>query len=303
MQSLSAGETAGLLPYTELARELRSVLRDKQTGEAYAPGRLAVPLAEEGVLLVMPAADGELAVTKLVTVHPSNAALGLQTIQGEVVVMEAETGRRLRLLEGETVTARRTAALSLLAARMLAPDPGGPLLIVGAGVQARAHLEAFMECLGTREVYLTSRTRDRAEALASYARQLGASARVVGEPGGALERTTLIVAATSSDTPVLPEGVREDAFVAAVGAHRAEAAELAPGLLHRGKLYVDDLEGARNEAGDLIQAGVDWASVAALEAVLEAARPERGPVIFKSVGHALWDLAAARLVERQVRHT
>ena len=301
MQSLSVEETARLLPYPELAAALRGMLRDKRAGEAWAPERLSIPLAEGGILLVMPAADGELAVTKLVTVHPRNAALGLEMIQGEVVVMEAGTGRRLRLLEGGTVTGRRTAALSLLAAQILALEPGGPLLIVGAGIQARSHLEAFVEGLGVQEVYVASKTPDRAQALAEYGRKIGASTQAIGRPDEVLERAALVVTATSSATPVLAEGVREDAFIAAVGAHRAEAAELGPDLVRRARLYVDDLKAACEEAGDLIQAGVDWASVTSLEASLEAERPERGPVVFKSVGHALWDLAAARLVEEQLR--
>lgn len=301
MQSLRVEETARLLPYPELAAALRGMLRDKRAGEAWAPERLSVPLAEGGILLVMPAADGELAATKLVTVHPRNAALGLETTQGEVVVMEAGTGRRLRLLEGGTVTGRRTAALSLLAAQTLASDPRGALLIVGAGVQARSHLEAFAEGLGVREVYVASKTRARAQALAEYGLEIGVSARAVDHLDEVLEQVALIITATSSATPVLTEGVSEDAFIAAVGAHRAEAAELAPELVRRARLYVDDLEAARKEAGDLIQAGVDWSSVTPLEASLEAEGPERGPIIFKSVGHALWDSAAARLVEERLR--
>src|SRR5439155_13530104 len=99
--------------------------------------------------------------------------------------------------------------------------------------------------------------------------------------------------------PVLPEGVRDDTFVVAVGAYLPEMAELPAELVRRSSelatLYVDTLGGARAEAGDLIMAGIDWARVTPLEEALDAPRPDKGPVIFKSVGHALWDLAAARL--------
>ena len=100
--------------------------------------------------------------------------------------MEAATGRSLGILDGGVVTARRTAALSLLAARELAPRPNGPLLIVGAGTQGRAHLEAFHEGLGTSKVFLKSRTEERAEALAEYAESLGMEVRVVEVHGEAL---------------------------------------------------------------------------------------------------------------------
>src|SRR5919201_1294269 len=116
--------------------------------------------------------------------------------------------RRLFVLDGAVVTARRTAALSLLAARLLAPDPSGPLLVVGAGVQARAHLEAFAEGLGVREAYVVSRTPAHAERLAEHARGLGVNARAVREAGvGAqliaplLNRVTLVVTATTSRDP------------------------------------------------------------------------------------------------------
>jgi ornithine cyclodeaminase len=115
----------------------------------------------------------------------------------------------------------------------------------------------------------------------------------------AVERVSLIVTATTSTTPVLPDIVREDAFIAAVGAYRPDMAELPPSLVRRARLFVDTLEGARAEAGDLIQAGVDWGQVRALGDVLDSALPP-GPVVFKSVGHALWDLAASRLALGQL---
>jgi 1-piperideine-2-carboxylate/1-pyrroline-2-carboxylate reductase [NAD(P)H] len=149
MRILDANETAARLPYPALADAIGAVLLQHQRDEARAPERTVLDLPDGGKLLVMPAADGEIAITKLVTVHPGNAGLGLPTIQGEVVVMDAANGKRLGLLEGATVTGRRTAALSLLAARRLAPVPEGPLLIVGAGVQGRAHLEAFRDGLGS----------------------------------------------------------------------------------------------------------------------------------------------------------
>jgi 1-piperideine-2-carboxylate/1-pyrroline-2-carboxylate reductase [NAD(P)H] len=301
MELLDADSTRALLPYPALAEELERVLRDRQARLAYAPPRLPVTLPGGATLLLMPAVDGELAITKLVTVHPSNAGGDLPVVQAEVIAMQAGTGRRLFVLDGAVVTARRTAALSLLAARLLATNPSGPLLVVGAGVQARAHLEAFVEGLGLRKVYIASKTQAHAEGLAAHARGLGITARAVGEPGEVLEQVPLVVTATTSREPVLPEAVRDGTFVAAVGAYLPEMAELPAELVRRSRLYVDTLEGARAEAGDLIMAAVDWARVTPLENALDAPRPENGPVIFKSVGHGLWDLAAARLARTVMR--
>ncbi|MER3444994.1 MAG: ornithine cyclodeaminase, partial [Meiothermus sp.] len=130
------------LPYPELARALEAVLLERRAGRTQAPERLVMALPEGGTLLLMPASDPEIAVTKLVTVHPRQRP----SVRAELVVMDACTGERLAQLDGSVVTARRTAALSLLAAQKLAPRPPEPedvLLVVGAGVQGRSHLEAF----------------------------------------------------------------------------------------------------------------------------------------------------------------
>ncbi|MBA3794854.1 MAG: delta(1)-pyrroline-2-carboxylate reductase family protein [Rubrobacter sp.] len=293
-----AEETASRLPYAALADAIREVVLARSSGGVQAPPRLALPLPEGGVLLVMPASDAEIAITKLVTVHPGNAGRGLPTIQGEVVVMEAATGERLGLLDGATVTARRTAALSLLAARELAPRPEGPLLVVGAGTQGRSHLEAFVEGLGISKVFVTSRTHEGAEALAGQARGLGVEAVVVGRPEEALPEVGIIVTATTSREPVLPEGVRSGTFVAAVGSFEPEAAELPPGLISGSMVVVDTIEGAREEAGDLIRAekagAFSWKDATALDDALRDHELPMSTVVFKSVGNALWDLAAAR---------
>ena len=313
MKVFDASSTRELISYIELAEALRAVLRDKRAGTAHAPARLIVPLAHGGTLLVMPAADENLAITKLVTVHRGNPALGLPSVQAEVVVMDARTGRRLCQLDGATVTAHRTAALSLLAARMLAPhvqasQTPGPLLIIGGGVQGRAHLEAFAAGLPVREVFIASRSQPSAEALAQRARELGLEASIVAQADDVVAQAGWIVTATTSTTPVFTAPMRANAFVAAVGAYNHHMAELPPNLVREAaandRLFVDSLDGAQAEAGDLIQAEIDWSRVRALEAV-EAMNPDAdeatGPIVFKSVGHALWDLAAARLAVQHAR--
>lgn len=300
MRLLDAPATAARLPYSELADSIAELLRAHIGGGVRVPERTVVDLEEGGRLLVMPAADGELAITKLVTVHPGNFRKGLPTIQGEVVVMKAETGQRLALLDGATVTARRTSALSLLAARRLAPAPSGPLLVFGAGAQARAHIEAFREGLGVEQVFITSRTRSRAEELGEHARGLGLEASVVDDPTAALAQVKLIVTATSSSEPVLGGRLAEDVMVCAVGAFRPNMAELTPELVRRTTVVVDTLEASREEAGDLIQAVAAgqwrWDEALPLVELLGDPAPRlAGPILFKSVGHALFDLASAKL--------
>jgi 1-piperideine-2-carboxylate/1-pyrroline-2-carboxylate reductase [NAD(P)H] len=298
VEILDPDRTASRLPYSALADSIRELALARSSGELQAPPRLVLPLQERGVLLVMPASDPEISITKLVTVHPRNAGRGLPTIQGEVVVMDAATGERLGLLDGSVVTARRTAALSMLAARELAPRPGGPLLVVGAGTQGRSHLEAFHEGLGVSKVFVSSRSADSAASLAGHARDLGMDAKTVERPEEALEEVSLVVTATTSRGPVLPDEVPERIFVAAVGSFEPEAAELPPALISSSQVFVDTMEGAKDEAGELIQAvqadAFRWEDATALEDALRSSERPDGTVVFKSVGHALWDLAAAR---------
>lgn len=244
--------------------------------------------------------------TKLITLTPGNAGTGRPAIQGDVMVFDIATGERRLVLHGPTVTARRTAAASLLAARLLAQVPQGPLLIVGAGVQGMAHAEAFIHGLGVREVWIASRSRASAQALAAQVQALGTLARVVPDADAAVAHCPLIATCTTGKAVVLSAQPRPDAFIAAVGAFTPAMVELAPGLCQHiaqhGRIVVDTSD-ALHEAGDLLQAGLDVATLPTLGDVVRDHRnaPLKHPpgtVLFKSCGWAGWDLAAARLALR-----
>jgi len=290
MRVFDAKKTAALLPYRELAEAVVSVLKAYEEGQIFAPPRTQHRLPRGGALLFMAAWADDIGIVKRVGVHPGQA----ETVQAELTVFDAESGVPRLLLEGKTLTARRTAALTLAAAMHLAPAPKGPLLLVGAGRQARAHLEALAGQLGTRKVWIASRGRERAEKLLARARELGLEGAIVNQPEEVLPEARLIVTATTSEVPLFEDRVASDAFVAAIGAFTPEAAELPPELVRRAYVVVDTLEGAQSEAGDLIKAGVDWERVVPLKTALSRKTPQ-GPVVFKSVGHAIFDLAAARV--------
>lgn len=302
-RTLDAAATAALLPWTALADEIAAVLRD---ASVLVPARSVLPLPLGGTLFVMPATDSRVAMTKLITLTPANAGTPRPTIQGDVVVFDVATGERRLVLDGPTITARRTAAASLLAARHLAQEPQGPLLVVGAGVQGFAHVEAFVQGLGVRDVRVASRSAASAEALAQHARTLGAKARVVADAEAEVRHCPLIVTCTPAHSVVLGTPPLADAFVAAVGAYTPTMAELSPALCRhiaqQGHIVVDTPD-ARHEAGDLLQAGIDVADLPTLGDVLQGPRIQRtGPVLFKSCGWAGWDLAAARLAVRAHDH-
>lgn len=295
---MNPSATAEALPYPALADEIEALLRD---ASVVVPPRTVQALPGGGSLFVMPATDARVAITKLITFVPDNGTRGLPSIQGDVVVFDALTGERTALLHGPTVTARRTAAVSLLAARLLAPRRDGPLLIVGAGVQGRAHLEAFAAGLGVQECWVHSRSPASADALVTHAQALGLRARRVDDANAALADCPLVVSATPAQQVVLRHAPRDDAFVAAVGAFTPRMVEWAPEvcreLAARGTLVVDTRD-ADHEAGDLMQAGIDVSALPTLADCVASPRPVRGPVFFKSCGWAGWDLAAARLVSR-----
>ena len=312
MRMLNAAQTAARLPYPQLVDALRAMLLKKRNGTATSPDRLAVPLPG-GVLLVMPATDETYVVIKLATLHFDNPARGLPNLQGEVILMRAGTGERVIMLDAPTVTARRTAAISVLAAITLRPPRPGPMLFVGAGVQAHAHLEAFAATLGIESCGVLSRSTKSAQRFVADAAAIGVAARPVDDLPKAVSEASIIITVTPSTQPVIPDQVRDDALVIAVGAFSPGMCELPASLVRRSALYVDDMASARLEAGDFLQAGIDWKAVIALEdmlanaptpgAVLTGDGPSspanRRPIVFKSLGHALWDLAAARMVADQ----
>ena len=298
--SLDPAQTARALPYVALAESVRALLQDPSV---FVPPRIVQPLAHGGSLFVMPAADEQVAITKLITFVADNASRGLPAIQGDVVVFDAKDGQRLVTLDGPTVTARRTAAVSLLAAMELAPVTQGKLLIVGAGVQGRSHLEALVQGLGVREVLIASRSKSSADALVAHARLLGVQAERCDDPDAALADCTLVVSCTSAQEVALRAMPRDDAFVCAVGAFTPRMVEWAPEvcrhMAERGRVVVDTRD-ADHEAGDLLQAGLGVSGFASLADVIHQ-RPvghcqdqRAGPVFFKSCGWAGWDLAAAR---------
>ena len=286
--------TAALLPYDGLVAEIRRLLADPAV---QVPARLVQALTGGGSLFVMPALDGRIAITKLITFTPANAGTARPTIQGDVIVFDVATGERMLVLDGPTVTARRTAAVSLLAAQCLAPNKEGPLLIVGAGAQGRAHLDAFADGLPLKEVRIASRSAASARALADAARARGLRASVVVDPDDHLADCPLVVTCTPAAGVVLRGLPREDGFIAAVGSFTPEMVELDPALCRHcadnGTIIVDTAD-ARHEAGDLLQAGLNVAAFAPLGEVLAGADWVKGPVLFKSCGWAGWDLAAAR---------
>ena len=291
MHLLDAAETRRRLPWPALIEALAAAVRGLARGEIAAPERLVLDLPEGGRYLVMPAADARLAITKLITVHPANPARGEPAIRGRVVVADARSGEPLVVLDGPAVTARRTAAVSLLGIRTLAPRPPRRVVVVGTGVQAREHAIALHEVHGAA-IALAGRDPARVSALCAELAALGMRIEPVADVAAALRGADVVVTATASPTPVLPQHVDDAVLIVAVGAFTPRMCEVPAALVRSRRVVVDTVEGACHEAGDLLQAGLDASRMQPLADALDRPPPS-APLLFKTVGQAAWDLAAA----------
>lgn len=296
---LDAAATRRHLPMAALCQQVALAATELANGQLHCPERQALPLPAQGTLLSMPASANDIAIHKLVNVCPQNSQLGLATIHGVVSVYDAPSGVPRLLLDGPTVTARRTAAVSLLAIRHLLPHPPRHVALVGTGKQARAHLDALAECYPGLRVDLHSRHLDTA---ATCCRQLATLPLNLGPRCGEIDPAAdVVILLTTSRTPLYDAPARPGRLLIGTGAFRPEMAELGATSIAGSQLFCDDVPGAQHEAGDLLQAGVDWTQVRGLAHVLAGQADLARPVLFKSVGSAAWDLAAARCALASLR--
>jgi 1-piperideine-2-carboxylate/1-pyrroline-2-carboxylate reductase [NAD(P)H] len=292
---LGARRTGLWLPFPELAEEIAAVMREAASGAIECGARGCISLPSGTSLVSTMAADGRIAVHKALTANPANPKAGCPVLGGKVSVFCAANGYPLMTLDGPVLATRSAAAVSALAVKTLRPQAVSAL-VVGTGSLARAHVEALFWVNGIRQLKVYGRNPGKADRLAQFARGLGADCGCVEGLPDAIALSDLVLTLTSSSTPVVPDSPFTGQLVLAAGACRDAAAELPAALIRRaGHVVVDTLEGARSDAGDLVQAGTDWSKVSELSAVFGRAEPDPGLLIFKSVGHALWDLAAARL--------
>ncbi len=300
MKIFNAAQTAQALPYAKLVPAIAQAALELAEQQIRAPERQVIEIDPASVLLCMPAISSDIGITKLITVHANNAQHGLPAIQGEVIVFETASGRRLALLDGPTVTARRTAAVTLLGISTLAPKRPTSALIIGTGAQAAAHADALVEFFGVSRFWIAGTATPRAQAFcdALLLRHPQVAAIVVSAADlqTKLPETDVVIALTTSKIPVIPAHIGAQTLAIGVGAFKPDMAEFPPQLLRSRQIVVDDLSGARHEAGDLIQANIDWTCVHDLASMLKD-KTKRFDVLpaFKTVGQAAWDLAAARV--------
>ena len=177
IQSFDEYDTARLLPYDRLVATLEATMLDYAGGRIMSPERMVVPLADGAVMLSMPASAADLAMHKLVNVCPRNRALGLPTIHGQVTAFDASTGVPQFMLDGPTVTGRRTAAVTMLGIKRLMERAPGEVLVIGTGKQALHHVEALATLYPAARILILGSQPARAEAFCAAHRALSAISR------------------------------------------------------------------------------------------------------------------------------
>ena len=247
---------------------------------------------------------------KLVTVFADNPSKHLPSHLATILLLDPETGALQAIMDGRYITEARTAAVSAVSARFLAKRDASTLAIIGSGVQARSHLEAFAEVRQLTDVRVWSpKVLSRERFVSDVSGHVSVSVRATNTAEDAVRGADLIVLATSSTTPVLEERwVAAGAHVVSVGACRPDQREMDPALVARARLYVDSRAAALIESGDVVMGLAGGLFNASHirgelgEVVLgrtEGRTSDADVTIFKSLGMAVEDVVAADLVLRR----
>jgi len=291
MLILSEDEVERLLELGELRVAMERALKELSAGRVTQPLRGVVRVEEHGGWFgLMPAVYGDVMGSKLVTVFPGNATRGLHTHNALIQLFRAETGEPVAMMGGRVITALRTAAVSALATRELS-DPGSRVLaILGSGVQARTHYQALRLIRTFQETRVWSRTPQHAM---QFAAEIGARAMSAEE---AVRGADVIVTATNSLEPVLRGAwLKQGAHVNAVGAIGPQAREMDDQAMTSAAIIVESREAALHESGEIIQSGATIYAELGEILASKKPKPQGGTTIFKSLGVAVEDIAAAKL--------
>ena len=299
-----------LLPMRECIDLMMSTLSALARGETILPLRTVVLIPDTNdAFAVMPAyiASPKTMGAKIITVYPGNHGTQYDSHQGAVLLFDPNNGSLAALLDATSVTTIRTAAVSAVATWLLARQSASSLAIVGAGVQAHAHLEAMCAVRPITSLRVWSRTAANAERLIDVARtKFNLDASFAPSCADAVRDADIVCTTTSARAPVLfGEWLTPGTHINAIGASQRSARELDTQCVVRSRLYVDRRESALKEPGDTLvpleEGAITPDHIVAEIGELaigrgEGRRDEREITLFKSLGLAIEDLAAASYV-------
>jgi len=289
-------EVSKALDYDVLIPAIRQALIDYSAGNVVQPARTVVRAGNaeghrNGWFAVMPVIAGDVMAVKTVTFYPGNAELGLPTHMAVIELLSRATGQPLAIMDGRMITEMRTAAVSAVALDALAPATVGSLGILGSGIQARSHFTALRVVRPSlKDVRIWSRTQANAEALAA---ETGASAVAIEKAAAA----DVVLVATSSPTPIL-EGrwLKRGALVIAVGAIGPQLRELDDETMLSSCVIAEARGPVESESGDVRLSGARVCAEIGQVLSGAAQAPVGERIVFQSVGMAIEDLTAARIV-------
>lgn len=310
---LSEHDVRTVLAMDDLIAAMETALAQFSTGGVQQPLRTVLEVEPQHAFLgVMPAytLDPPALGAKLVTVFGGNADAGLPTHLATIVLLDHTTGELQAVMDGRYITEARTAAVSAASTKALAREDAAVLAIVGSGVQARSHLEALARVRRLTDVRVWSRSGERRERFVREMKgHLEAPLRSTSSVEEAVEGADIIALVTSSREPVLRSiDVADGCHICAVGACRPDQREMDTALVARGRLYVDSRAGALAEAGDIVlpiaEGAIDASAIVGelggvLAGTAAGRTSSRDVTIFKSLGMAVEDLAAARLASER----
>jgi ornithine cyclodeaminase/alanine dehydrogenase-like protein (mu-crystallin family) len=302
---LNEHEVRAALSMPELIAAMRTALADFSSGKVHQPVRTVIEVERnQSFLGVMPAYARTTPAlgAKLVTVFGRNPSIGLHSHDATILLLDPQTGALLSVMDGRFITEARTAAVSAVAADLLASAETPVLAILGSGVQARSHLQALQLVRQFREIRCWSPTRSNLERFVQESR----SAVIPHSTAeSAVRGADVIALVTASTEPVLrAEWVQDGACVLSVGACRPNQREMDPALVARSRLFVDSRAAALQESGDIVLGIAEGRFTAAhiaaeigevLDGTSSGRRSRSEIAIFKSLGLAVEDVAAAHL--------
>jgi thiomorpholine-carboxylate dehydrogenase len=294
VQFLDEAAVRTALQWKPLIAAMEKALAAFSSGKVIQPVRTMLTIEESKRYLgVMAAATIDTMGSKLVSFYPGNAGTSIPTHMAVIVLCRTDTGEPLAVMDGRLITEMRTAAVSAAVSKVLAAPSSPTLALLGSGVQAAAHLDALSQVFDFKEVRVWSPTPARARA---FAETHGALATPDAE--AAVRNADIAVVATNAQTPVLRGNwLKAGAHVNAVGAARPTWRELDDAAMVSSVLVVDSREAALRESGDVILSKAPiYAEVGEIFAGAKPAPPPGRTTIFKSVGLAIEDIAAASLV-------
>jgi alanine dehydrogenase len=314
---LTEEHVKSLLPMADLIAAMESAVARFSAREVVQPVRTVLAVGPTQAFFgLMPAyiAQPPSLGAKLVTVFNANHAKGLPSHLATMLLLDPETGSLLALMDGRYITEARTAAVSAVSARHMARPEAACLAIIGTGVQARSHLEAYADVRALQEVRVWSpNVRSRERFVDDMSGHVSARLHASDTAEAAVRGADLIVLATSAGSPVIEDRwVAPGAHVVSVGACRPDQREMAPELVARARLFVDSRAAALVESGDVVMGikeqrfGEEHIAGELGDVVLgrvQGRTTDNAITVFKSLGMAVEDVVTADLVFRRAVET